>query len=159
MGAGVIVVNNYIIYALVMLFAGLGIPVMAALNGGLGSKLQSPILAVSILFAVGLFIALSVLLVAEGLPKNISVRSTPWYLYCGGVFVIFYVLSITSIAPRFGIANAVSFVLLGQLIAMTVIDHYGFVGVTKCPVTSQRVIGLLLMAFGIFMVINRAPSE
>lgn len=38
-----------------MLIAGLGIPVMVALNGGLGSRLQSPALASSILLLVGLF--------------------------------------------------------------------------------------------------------
>ena len=37
--------NNTIIYSSLMLFAGLGIPLMAALNGGLGNKLQSPALA------------------------------------------------------------------------------------------------------------------
>lgn len=150
--------NNSFTYALIMLFAGLGIPLMAALNGGLGSKLQSPVLASTILFAVGLVIALSVLLLTEGLPDHLPIKSAPWYLLCGGVFVAFYVLSITWVAPRFGVANAVSFVLLGQLVAMTIIDHYGFVGVPQYSVTGPRMLGLLFMAVGVFMVVNRVSN-
>ena len=115
-------------------------------------------LAATILFAVGLIIALSALLMTEGFPQNLPLKSTPWYLFCGGVFVVFYILGITWVAPRFGVANAVSFVLLGQLIAMTVIDHFGFVGVPQYSVTMQRILGLLFMAVGVFMVVNRAPS-
>ncbi|MFZ8974113.1 MAG: DMT family transporter, partial [Pseudomonadales bacterium] len=37
----------------------------------------------------------------------------PRHLLLGGLFVAFYVLSITYIAPHFGIGNAVFFVLLG----------------------------------------------
>lgn len=158
MGARVIIMNNSSVYALIMLFAGLGMPVMAALNGGFGSKLQSPVLAATILFEVGLFIALSELLITGWLPQNLSLKSTSWYLFCGGVFVILYVLGITLVAPQFGVANAVLFVFLGQLIAMTVIDHCGFVGVPQYSVTRERVLGLNFMAVGIFMIVNRAAS-
>ena len=41
--------NSSFAYALLMLVAGIGIPVMATLNGGLGIKLQSPALAATIL--------------------------------------------------------------------------------------------------------------
>ena len=62
------------------------------------------------------------------MPTEFYKPNIPWYFYFGGVFVMFYILSITWVAPRFGISNAVSFVLLGQLMAMSIIDHYGLVG-------------------------------
>jgi len=111
-----------------MLIAGLGIPLMAALNGGLGSKLQSPAFAATILFILGLVISVTYLLVIEGLPTELYQSNIPWHFYFGGIFVAFYILSITWVAPRFGIANAVSIVLLGQLVSMCLIDHYGIVG-------------------------------
>lgn len=151
--------SNSATYAMIMLVAGVGIPIMAALNASLGAKLQSPTLAASILFFVGLFIALTVLTLTEGIPSNLPIKSTPWYLYGGGLFVAYYVLSITWVAPKFGISNAVSFVLLGQLCAMTVIDHYGFSGAPQYPITSQRLIGLAFMAFGILMVVNRTSTQ
>ena len=154
-----IIMNSSISYALIMLLAGLGIPVMAALNGGLGGRLQSPALAATILFGVGLAVAVVVLLITEGMPSKLtSDPPAPWYFYCGGAFVIFYVLSITWVAPRFGVSNAISFVLLGQLLAMTVIDHFALIGAPHFPVNSQRLLGLALMTAGIFMVVNRYQS-
>ena len=63
--------NNILIYALVMLVAGLGIPVMAALNGGLGAKLASSALAATILLSVGLAVAVIYLLSTEGIPTKL----------------------------------------------------------------------------------------
>ena len=151
-------VNNTLFYSLLMLLAGLGIPVMATLNGALGTRLQSPALAATILFSVGLIVAAIYLFVIEGLPAELYKPSTPLYLYFGGFFVMFYILSITWVAPRFGVSNAVSFVLLGQLVAMSVIDHYGFIGALKYPINIQRVAGLVLMTAGVFLVVGRSPD-
>jgi len=52
----------------------------------------------------------------------------------------------------------VSFVLLGQLVAMSVIDHYGLIGALKYPLNLQRLAGLVLMTAGVFLVVSRAPE-
>ena len=60
--------QNSTIYAVTMLFAGIGIPIMAALNAGLGTRLQSPALAAAVLFLVAMAASLSYLLLVEGGP-------------------------------------------------------------------------------------------
>lgn len=150
--------NNSFFYASIMFVAGLGIPIMAALNGVLGGRLQSPALAAAILFSVGLLIAVAYLLIAQGMPKVFHSAGIPWYFYSGGFFVMFYILTITWVAPHFGVSNAVAFVLLGQLIAMSAIDHFGLFGILQTPLSKQRCIGLLLMAVGVFMVLSRKTS-
>ena len=125
--------SNFITFAVFMLLAGLGIPIMTALNGGLGVRLQSPILATTILFIVSSVISVIYLIASGGFPKSIP-DNVPVYLYSGAAFVMFYLLSITSIAPKFGIGNAISFVLLGQLISMTLIDHYQLLGALHNPI-------------------------
>lgn len=147
--------NNTFFYASLMFLAGLGIPTMAALNGGLGGRLQSPALASALLFCVGLLIAVAYLLITQGVPKIFYRADIPWYFYCGGFFVMFYTLTITWVAPRFGVANAVAFVLLGQLVAMSLIDHFGLFGALQNALTKQRCIGLVLMSLGVFMVLSR----
>ncbi|MEM9902347.1 MAG: DMT family transporter, partial [Pseudomonadota bacterium] len=42
------------IYAAIMFVAGIGIPLLAALNGGLGRHMESPVGAAAILFGVAL---------------------------------------------------------------------------------------------------------
>lgn len=148
--------NNYIFYSIIMVIAGIGIPVMATLNGGLGAKLQSPALAATILFLVGLVCAITYLLLTEGVPGRVYQADTPVYYYFGGFFVLFYILTITWIAPRFGISNAIAFVLVGQLIAMSVIDHFGLMGAQRFSIDIQRFAGLVCMVFGVFLVLNKA---
>jgi transporter family-2 protein len=147
--------NHPVFYALLMLVAGLGIPIMAALNGSLGAKIQSPALATSILFLVGGIISIGFLFLSGGMPKSSPIESVPVYFYFGGFFVIFYILSITWVAPKFGVGNAVSFVLLGQLVSMAIIDHYSFLGAPQNTISFQRLIGLVLMATGVFMAVRR----
>ncbi len=148
--------NNTVFYSLLMLFAGIGIPVMATLNAGLGRSLQSPSLAVIILLIIGIIVASTYLLAIEGLPI-FPQTNVKWYFYLGGVLFVFYILSITWVVPRFGVSNAVAFVLLGQLLAMTVIDHFGLLGATQFGLTIQRFVGLLLMCAGVYFVVSR-PS-
>ena len=147
--------DHPIFYAAFMLIAGLGIPIFAALNGNLGARLQNPILAAIIALSVGIVACLGVMFFSGKTP-NIVVDSTiPFYSYLGGLFVVFYVLSITWIAPKFGVGNAVAFVLLGQIISMAIIDHLSLLGASYHPISAQRFIGLALMAIGVFLSVRR----
>ncbi|MBQ0724004.1 MAG: DMT family transporter [Cycloclasticus sp.] len=147
--------NNTFFYALIMLIAGIGIPIMGAMSGGLGARLQSPALAAVILFVVGFVLSIMFLFFVEGVPKSIPKEPIPVQYYLGGVFIIFYTLSITWVGPRFGIGNAVCFVLLGQLISMSVIDHFSLMGAINYPISIQRFTGLIFMALGVFLVVKR----
>ena len=147
--------NNSMIYAAFMLAAGIGIPTMATLNGGLGSKLMSSTLATTISLAVGLSAAVIYLLATEGIPSKLFQPETPVYYYLGGFCVAFYIISVTWIAPRFGISNAIAFALLGQLISMSVIDHFGLLGAQQFTLSTQRIVGLAFMAAGVFMVLDK----
>jgi transporter family-2 protein len=137
-------------YAAIMLLAGIGIPVLAALNAALGQRLGNPAAAAVCLFLVALIVTLAVL-ASTGFSALSNVAAQPRHLFLGGVLVAFYVLSITWIAPRFGVGNAVFFVLLGQLIAAAVIDHYGLFGARLTPLSITRAAGIALMAVGVFV--------
>jgi len=97
-------------------------------------------------------------LVIEGLPTELYQSNIPWHFSFGSIFVALYILSITWVAPRFGIANAVSIVLLGQLVSMCLIDHYGIIGAPQYSLNIQRLHGLLLMIAGVFLVIGRVKT-
>ena len=142
------------IYAALMLLAGFGIPIMAALNGGLSIRLQSTAVASCILLSVALLSAVAITLFTEGIPSSIYRSPTPLYYYLGGFFVVFYTFTITWVAPRFGVGNAVAFVLLGQLIAMTLIDQLGLLGSPHVSISPQRIFGLAFMALGVFLVVK-----
>lgn len=60
-------------------------------------------------------------------------------------------LSITYVAPHFGIGNAVFFVLLGQLISAAIIDQFGLFGARPSPLTMTRATGIAVMALGVWI--------
>ena len=135
-------------HALVMVCAGIGVPLLAALNAALGRHLDSPSAAALILFAVALGVAAAAT-VATGPRALAGVWAAPRYLLLGGVLIAGYVLSITYVAPRFGVGNAVFFVLLGQLVSSAVIDQFGLFGAIQQSLTPIRLAGIGLMALGL----------
>jgi transporter family-2 protein len=140
--------SGNLLLSLLMLATGLAIPVMAAWNSRLGTDLGSPWAAAFILFVVGAIVC-GVAMLALGLPKHGWFGATHLY-YAGGLIVAFYVLSITWTAPRIGVANAVFFVLLGQIVAAALIDQFGPFGALKSPLTTQRIVGIVFMLIGTY---------
>lgn len=137
-------------YALIMLLAGVGIPILAALNAALGARLGSPAAAATVLFVVALT-ASTLFLILFGGGGISKVVTAPKHLLLGGVLVAFYVLSVTYIAPHFGVGNAVFFVLLGQLISAAAIDHFGLFGAQATALSLTRMGGIALMAAGVWL--------
>ncbi len=136
--------------ALIMLAAGIGVPVLAALNAALGRLIGSPAAAATVLFAIAL-LSTSLVLLAVGPRALWLIPTAPRHLLLGGILVAFYVLSITYIAPSFGVGNAVFFVLTGQLISTAAIDHFGLFGAQISPLTPLRATGISIMALGVWV--------
>lgn len=136
-------------YALTMLAAGIGIPILAALNAALGTRIGSPVAAAAILFFVA-FTGACIAVLLHGTAPLAKAIDAPKHLFLAGLFVLFYVLSVTFVAPKFGVGNAVFFVLLGQLISAAVIDHFGLFGARLNPLSLNRTIGIALMTIGVY---------
>lgn len=135
-------------YALIMLVAGICVPLLAALNAALGKTLGAPAAASVLLFVVALLSALIVYLFTGG-PTIAAILATPKHLWLAGALIAVYVLSITYVAPHFGVGNAVFFVLLGQMISSAAIDHFGLFGAQVSPLNGMRAVGIAVMASGV----------
>jgi len=142
--------SNTLVLSTILFIAGIGIPIMASLNSGLGARLESPVAAAFVLFLLALAVTAALLLM-DPLPSRNQVMEIPVPYYLGGLFVAFYVLSITWIAPKIGLGNAIFLVLFGQIVAAAIIDQYGLFYVPKNPITTVRIVGIGLMALGLYM--------
>ena len=130
-----------------------GIPIMAAMTSSLGKHLGSPVAASAFAFFMAFCIALLALMITDkSFVKQIP--SAPKYLFIAGAFIAFYVLSISFVAPHFGIGNAIFFVLLGQLFSAAIIDHYGLFGTQINHLSMMRISGILVMVFGVWLTQN-----
>ena len=141
---------SYSFSASIMLAAGLGIPILASLNAALGQFIGSPVVAVIVLLGVAFLSICLISLTTNNFPMTKLIEA-PKHLFVAGFFVVFYMLSVTAIAPHFGIGNAIFFVLLGQLISAAFIDHFALFGSSGSALTLTRAIGLALMSLGVWL--------
>ncbi len=137
--------------AVIILFiAGAGIPVMAALNSGLGMRLGNPIPAAFVLFMLATVIT-ALLVFTNPSPTQSEISAIPAHFYLGGLFVTFYVLAMTWLAPKLGLGNAIFIVLFGQLVAAAAIDQFGLLDMPKAPITLKRLVGIGFFVLGIYL--------
>jgi transporter family-2 protein len=88
-------------------------------------------------------------------PSVQQLSTAPWYGYAGGIIVATYVVMITILVPRIGVAAAISLIVTGQIICAVVIDHFGFFNTQIRTIDTSRVAGILLMIIGIYFVMKK----
>ncbi len=139
-------------YALWAFAAGALIPLMGILNAGLARATGGPVPATVILFATGLAASLVLALATmTRVPDFSALARLPPAQYAGGLIVGFYVVSITYLAPRFGIGNAILFAVSAQLVTAAVIDHFALAGAIGRPLNAIRLIGLAIVVAGVVL--------
>jgi transporter family-2 protein len=137
-------------YAVWAFAAGALIPLMATLNAGIARAAGGQLQATVILFAVGLIASLLLAIATSvRIPDLQALTRAAPHQYAGGLIVGFYVLSITFLAPRFGVGNAILFAVTAQLITSALIDHFALAGATARPLTTMRAVGLSIVIAGV----------
>lgn len=124
-----------------------------AVNGSLGVRAGSPLVAATVSFAVGT-VALGVLVALTRAPLGLGrvARTEPWWIWSGGALGAVFVLINASVAPLLGTGLTVSVVLAGQLTGGILVDRFGVLGAPRRDVTPARVIGLVLVLAGVSAV-------
>jgi len=130
--------------------AGALIPLMAILNAGLARATGGTIAATVLLFATGLIASLVLAAATRTqMPTIQTLIRIPPPQYAGGLIVGFYILSITFLAPRFGVGNAILFAVTAQLLTSAFIDHFALAGAAPRPLTTVRAVGLFIVVAGV----------
>ena len=149
--------STTVLLALLALASGALIPVQAASNSALARVIHDNVpFAATTLFLVAFIAAAFALLVSgQGLPAAAELGEAPWWSYSGGPIVAFYVLTITFLAPRLGVGNAIALIVTGQVVAALAIDHFGLLRSIVFPLTWTRAAGGALMIAGVFLALRR----
>ena len=140
-----------LLFAALAVCAGFASTIQSAANAGLSQRTGLPA-ALVVNTSIVLLATLVFLMTARGSQPIFFPPGTPWSLYVGGLcgFVIIVVLAF--VFPKIGAALAIALMVLGQSVAALTIDHYGFMGMPKDPVTASRIAGLALVAAGIALL-------
>jgi transporter family-2 protein len=124
------------------------------LNSQLGRTvggLQASVIALGVSFLAILALAT----VTGGIGGVRHIGQAPWHVAIGGGLAgALYVGSIVWTVRALGAGGLTAVTIAGQLGVAVVIDHYGWLGVERSPVTAAKVAGIALLALGTWLVIR-----
>jgi len=144
-------VNN--VYLLLALATGAGVAVMAVFNARLGLLLGGPFWAAAVQFTVALGAVLTVAFASRQAPPVTSgLGSAPWWVWIGGLFSATFIVVSTLLTPRLGVALTLASIIVGQLSAALVVDHFGLFGGPVVRLSLPRVLGVALLMGGITLM-------
>ena len=141
----------FFVYLIIALAAGIALATQSAINTQLAKAMSGEaVIATFISFAVGTIVLFFIAWVKTDLWGNLStVPSQPWWKLIGGILGAVVVFTTVLLAPKLGITAMLFFIIVGQLITATTIDHFGLIGMPIREVNITKFIGLIIVAFGL----------
>ena len=141
----------FFVYLIIALAAGVALATQSAINTQFAKAMSGEaVIATFISFAVGTIVLFFIAWVKTDLWGNLStVPSQPWWKLIGGILGAVVVFTTVLLAPKLGITAMLFFIIVGQLITATTIDHFGLIGMPIREVNITKLIGLIIVAFGL----------
>jgi transporter family-2 protein len=126
----------------------------APLNSQLGrsvGSLEASVVALGVSFLALLMLST----VTGGIGGVRHIGDAPWHVAIGGGLAgALFVGSIVWTVRALGAGGLTAVTIAGQLGVAIVIDHFGWLGVERSPITVAKVSGVLLLAVGTWLVIR-----
>lgn len=140
----------WLVLAVVM---GAFLAIQPTLNAEIGRHVGGTMHAALVNFCTGFAVLVAfMLLFRSGLPDVAGARGAPWWAWFGGVIGATFVVSGTFLTPRIGVTALVASILLGQLVASLLIDHFGAFNVTVREISLERLAGIGLAGLAVVLV-------
>jgi bacterial/archaeal transporter family-2 protein len=133
---------------------GGGLALQGPLNSLLGRSVGS-LQASVVAFVVGLAALLVVSALAGGLSGIAHAGGAPWWALVGGGLVsAIYVASIVWTVRALGVGGLTAATIAGQFGVAMVVDHFGWLGIEREPITVSRLAGLALVVAGTWLIVR-----
>lgn len=150
----------FLIDSLFGMSAGLAIAFQSAINSGLRAHLRSPFLTSAVSFGVGTLVLLAVCgITRQSLPELATLSQSAWWLWTGGALGVMGLTANILIFPHLGAVQTAVLPILGQILMGLLIDSFGWFGLSQHAFTLNRMMGLILSLFGIFLAVVWANRQ
>jgi transporter family-2 protein len=134
--------------------AGALVAMQAPINSTLGRNVGT-FAAATISFATGTLVLVTICVtVGGGLGDVGNVRNLPWYYLIGGALGAAYVTTALVTVRELGASGVTASVIAGQLGTSVILDRLGVLGLPEKTVTVPRLIGVVLLTAGVFLVVR-----
>jgi len=135
---------------------GASLAVQIGLNATMNRHLGSPMAAALINFAVGTVALLVIVLVTRGSVAMLArAGGAPWWAWCGGILGGLYIAASALFGPMIGGATFLALLVAGQMAAALALDHFGLLGFPVRSLDATRMVGVVLVIAGVFLLARR----
>lgn len=129
------------------------IALQPAINAGLG-RATGNLAAALVSFAIGT-VLLAVLVGLSGQAEGLgSTFSVPWYYLLGGVLGAAWVFTALVTVSAIGAGGVAAATITGQLTGSIILDRLGILGLVETPITPGRVLGVVLLLAGTYLIVR-----
>ncbi len=149
--------NLLLLGVMVALVTGIAIGAQSTLGGRIGSLIGNFKTGV-LMNAVGGLIAgliFVVLLIAKGRGFWQLSGTTSVLLVIAGALGIIIVTGVAFSMRKAGVAAGLATLILGQMVVSVIVDAKGWGGMPPVPITWPRILGLLVMAAGVYLLLPK----
>ncbi len=120
----------------------------------LSAIVGNPIQATTVAFFVA---TMALLLFCTGMGKTQLVgkafsRDYPWWMWTGGLCGAIIVLGNAWLVAHVGVGVFLMALLVSQLALSMLMEHYGWLGAPRKPITWPQILGILLMLAGVALI-------
>jgi bacterial/archaeal transporter family-2 protein len=133
-------------------FAGALVAMQPPINSKLGGAIGN-FAAATASFLIGT-LALLAVTVAVGGHHIGDIRHVPWWYFAGGFLGAAFVATSLVAVRTLGAGGVVAATIAGQLTFSVVIDRFGLLGLPEKPLAATRILGVVLLALGVFLVVR-----
>jgi len=139
---------------LLALVAGITMAFQGSLNAILG-KAVGLLEATFVVHLVGTVTVVIVLMLSRlGKTGLDQIGQAPWYAVLGGALSVLIIYAVVASISKLGVASATTLIILGQISAAVLIDHFGVFGLRQIPFTWWKFAGIALLATGAKLMLN-----
>jgi bacterial/archaeal transporter family-2 protein len=138
---------------LLMLGGGAMVAIQPSINARLAQKVGF-LESATISFAIGT-IALFLVAGAVGRGDWRGLQQAQWWEWTGGLFGAFFVTMTIIAVPRIGTAATMAIAIAAQLATGLLLDHFGLFGYRGVALDSKRLLGIVLLLLGAYLVMRR----
>jgi transporter family-2 protein len=147
-------VDKTALAVLATITAGGLVGMQAPINSVLGKSIGT-FAAASVSFAIGLVVLMAITVVAGGGFGDVGkAGDLSWVYLTGGLLGAAYVTTVLVSVRTLGAGGVAAATIAGQLAMSVLLDRTGALGLPERGLTAPRMIGLVLLAVGTFLVVR-----
>ena len=147
---------HLVIPIIIAILVGMSMATQTGINNQLKNYIHSSIHSAFISFLIGtLLLGMISLFSSAEWPKISHFSTMPVFLWMGGLLGVLCVTGSIFLASRLGALSSTVAIVAGQLIISMIFEHFGWLGYQKIGITTERILGILLLMGGVFLVLKK----